>query len=200
MFSPAVVIDQEGSTTSTKPDRFKAAVHHGESLQENVFAVKSKPEALQELQHFFAVGARAELPSLLWRFSQRRRGLGRQLNRKYCAVCACTTFLSRPSGRPTNSPFFWCTGEKRQPAQSSPADVACESQLPFSADRKNLLPLQRRQNAPVLCSWSRDLRVYRGKIRHTEPQGAGSQQELPACPRVWAEKVLPNISISNSQT
>lgn len=73
----------------------------------------------------------------IWRFSQ-RRGLERQLNRKYCAVCACITFLSRPE-RAANKQTFLLVKEREKKKKKGRLHKVHQQMWPMNPNRPFLL-------------------------------------------------------------
>lgn len=123
-----------------------------------VFFVKNK--AFQTLQCFSAVWARLELLALDIFPAPRFGGAVEQ----EILRSLCMHYIPVPPRAAANKQTFLLVKErerkKNYTAQSSPADVACESNPAFSADKKNSMYLQCWCNVTVWWGWiSKDLAV-----------------------------------------
>lgn len=122
------------------------------------FSVKNK--AFQTLQHFFAVWARLELLDLdIFPAPRFGAAVEQEILRSLCMH-----YIPVPPRAAANKQTFLLVKErevkKKYTAQSSPADVACESNPAFSADKENSMYLQCWCNVTVWRSWiSKDLGV-----------------------------------------
>lgn len=123
------------------------------------FSVKNK--AFQTLQHFFAVWAGLELLDLdIFPAPRFGAAVEQEILRSLCMH-----YIPVPPRAAANKQTFLLVKErevkkKKYTAQSSPADVACESNSAFSADKENSMYLQCWCNVTVWQSWiSKDLGV-----------------------------------------